>query len=53
MGAWAGSKEEWSEPMISKETFLRQYNLEEEDLRAADLTWEELEAVYEDYLKKE
>lgn len=39
--------------MISKETFLRQYNLEEEDLQAADLTWEELEAVYEDYLKKE
>lgn len=53
MGVWAGSKEEWSEPMISKETFLRQYNLEEEDLQAADLTWEELEAVYEDYLKKE
>ena len=39
--------------MIDQETFLKQYNLDTEDLRKAALSWEELAAIHEDYLKKE
>lgn len=39
--------------MINQETFLKQYNLDTEDLQKAALSWEELAAIHEDYLKKE
>lgn len=39
--------------MIDQETFLKQYNLDTEDLQKAALSWEELAAIHEDYLKKE
>ena len=36
--------------MIDKENFLTSYNIEPEELKAADLNWEELAAIYDDYL---
>ncbi|MFR5601981.1 MAG: GTP pyrophosphokinase [Lachnospiraceae bacterium] len=39
--------------MIDRETFLRKYNLVAEDLELAGMAWEELEAIHEDYLKRE
>lgn len=39
--------------MIDQETFLKQYNLDAEDLQKAALSWEELAAIHEDYLNKE
>lgn len=39
--------------MIDKLEFLTTYNLTEEDLTAARISWEELAAIYEDYAAKE
>lgn len=39
--------------MIDKYEFLATYNLTEDDLKAARISWEELEAIYEDYAGKE
>lgn len=39
--------------MIDKENFLTNYKIEPEDLEAAGLDWEELEAIYGDYLSIE
>lgn len=38
--------------MISKEELLKKYNLTEEDFRGAAISWEELEAIYEDFQQK-
>lgn len=39
--------------MIEKKEFLATYNLTEDDLKAARISWEELDAIYEDYTEKE
>ena len=39
--------------MIDKEKFLTSYNIEPEELKAAGLDWEELAAIYDDYLSVE
>ena len=39
--------------MIDKEKFLTSYNIEPEELRTAGLDWEELAAIYDDYLSVE
>ena len=39
--------------MIDKENFLTSYNIEPEELKAAGLDWEELAAIYDDYLSIE
>ena len=39
--------------MIDKEKFLTSYNIEPEELKAAGLEWEELAAIYDDYLSVE
>ncbi|MGN0143237.1 MAG: RelA/SpoT domain-containing protein [Roseburia sp.] len=36
-----------------QKTFLRQFNISEEKFRASLLTWDELELIAEDYMKKE
>ena len=33
--------------MLDKEQFLREYNIEEIEFEEADISWEELEAIYE------
>ena len=38
--------------MIRK-AFLKAYNIDEDDFKAADISWEELAAIYDDYLSKE
>ena len=35
--------------MIDRDEFLKSYNIEQEDFEAADMPWEELAAIYEDY----
>ena len=35
--------------MIDKKEFLETYNLSEEEFREAQISWEELTAIYEDY----
>lgn len=35
--------------MLDKKEFLREYNIEESAFEEADIAWEELEAIYEDY----
>jgi ppGpp synthetase/RelA/SpoT-type nucleotidyltranferase len=39
--------------MIKKDAFLKQYNMDESDLDEAGVSWEELEAIYEEYLSIE
>ena len=39
--------------MIDKEKFLTSYNIEPEELKAVGLAWEELAAIYDDYLSVE
>lgn len=39
--------------MIDKKIFLATYNLTEEDLNEARISWEELAEIYDDYAKKE
>ncbi len=39
--------------MLDKEQFLREYNIEEIEFEEADISWKELEAIYEDYEKRE
>lgn len=39
--------------MIEREAFLKQYNMDEAYLEEAGLSWEELAAIYEDYLSIE
>ena len=39
--------------MIDKEKFLTSYNIEPEELKADGLDWEELAAIYDDYLSVE
>ena len=38
--------------MISKEELLETYNLTEEDFQAANISWEELTAIYDDFKRK-
>ena len=38
--------------MIDKKIFLATYNLTEEDLNEARISWEELAEIYDDYAKK-
>lgn len=35
--------------MIDRDEFLKNYNIEQEDFEAADIPWEELAAIYQDY----
>lgn len=35
--------------MIDKDEFLKNYNIEQEDFEAADMPWEELASIYQDY----
>ena len=35
--------------MLDKNEFLKEYNIAEEDFNAAQMEWEELEAIYQDY----
>ena len=39
--------------MVDKNAFLKAYNIDEEDFKAADISWEELAAIYDDYLSIE
>lgn len=39
--------------MMKKEEFLKTYNMEEEDFKAAGIQWEELEKIYENYVSIE
>lgn len=39
--------------MIKKEEFLKEYNIRPETLKAADMEWEELLSIYEDYCARE
>ena len=39
--------------MVDKMAFLKAYNIDEDDFKAADISWEELAAIYDDYLLKE
>ena len=39
--------------MLDKEQFLREYNIEEIEFEEAEISWKELEAIYEDYEKRE
>ena len=39
--------------MVDKMAFLKAYNIDEDDFKAADISWEELAAIYDDYLSKE
>ena len=39
--------------MVDKTAFLKAYNIDEDDFKAADISWEELAAIYDDYLSKE
>ena len=38
--------------MVDKTAFLKAYNIDEDDFKAADISWEELAAIYDDYLSK-
>lgn len=38
--------------MVDKMAFLKAYNIDEDDFKAADISWEELAAIYDDYLSK-
>ncbi len=38
--------------MVDKMAFLKAYNIDEDDFKAADISWEELAAIYDDYLLK-
>lgn len=38
--------------MITKEELLKKYNLSEEEFMAADITWEDLEFIYNDFSEK-
>lgn len=38
---------------MEKEVFLSQYNIEEDDLEKADIEWEELAAIVDEYEKIE
>ena len=39
--------------MVERKAFLKAYNIDEDDFKAADISWEELAAIYDDYLSKE
>ena len=39
--------------MVERKAFLKAYNIDEDDFNAADISWEELAAIYDDYLSKE
>ena len=39
--------------MVERKAFLKAYNIDEDDFNAADISWEELAAIYDDYLLKE
>ena len=39
--------------MIDKKQFLDTYNMTEQDIIDAKIRWDELEAIYSDYEKKE
>lgn len=39
--------------MIDKKQFLDTYNMTEQDIIDAKISWDELEAIYSDYEKKE
>lgn len=39
--------------MIDKESFFKKYNLGDEDLKEAKITWEELEKIYDSYCQLE
>lgn len=39
--------------MFERDAFLRAYNIDEADFKAADIPWEELAAIYDDYLSIE
>ena len=39
--------------MVDRKAFLKAYNIDEDDFKAADISWEELAAIYDDYLSKE
>ena len=38
---------------LKENAFLKAYNIDEDDFNAADISWEELAAIYDDYLSKE
>lgn len=38
--------------MLDKKTFLKEYRITEEEFQEADMSWSELEAIYEDYQSK-
>lgn len=38
--------------MVERKAFLKAYNIDEDDFNAADISWEELAAIYDDYLSK-
>ena len=39
--------------MINREAFFREYNMEQEEFEAAGISWEELAAIYDNYLSME
>lgn len=39
--------------MVESDAFLRAYNIDKKDFEAAGVPWEELAAIYDDYLSKE
>ena len=39
--------------MIKKEEFLKTYNISEEEFEAAEMSWEEMSSIYEDYTARE
>ena len=39
--------------MFERDAFLRAYNIDEADFKAANIPWEELAAIYDDYLSIE
>lgn len=39
--------------MLEKEKFLKQYNIDERDLEGADIGWEEMDGIYENYIRLE
>ena len=39
--------------MFERNAFLRAYNIDEADFKAANVPWEELAAIYDDYLSIE
>ena len=38
--------------MITKEDLLKKYNISEEFFEDADISWEDLECIYDDFLNK-